>query len=215
MMRSRGLRMRRIRNDTVAYNSSFLVSPNGELVERYVKRNLVIFGEYIPLIKWLPFIKYFTPIEGGFTAGERVVPFELGDLHVKVSVLICFEDAFPHFVREYVSDDTDFLVNITNDGWFREGAAQWQQAAGAIFRSVENGVPLVRCANDGLTCWIDSSGRLREMLEKPPHDIYSAGYLVARVPILFPGEKRAGTYYRLHGDVFGWEVRGGSAFCKC
>jgi apolipoprotein N-acyltransferase len=191
-------------NETDAFNSSFLVNPAGELVERYVKRNLVIFGEYIPLVRWLPFIKYLTPIDEGFTAGDRVVPFELKNLHVKVSVLICFEDEFPQLVREYVSDDTDFLVNITNDGWFREGSAQWQHAAGAIFRAVENGVPLVRCANDGLTCWIDSSGRLREFLDRKPGGIYGPGFLIAQIPVLLPGEKRAPTYYRVHGDVFGW-----------
>jgi apolipoprotein N-acyltransferase len=191
-------------DETDAFNSSFLVSPEGELVERYVKRNLVIFGEYIPLVRWLPFIKYLTPIDDGFTAGDRVVPFEMKRLHVKVSVLICFEDEFPQLVREYVSDDTDFLVNITNDGWFREGSAQWQHAAGAIFRAVENGVPLVRCANDGLTCWIDSSGRLRQFFDRNPGGIYGPGFLIAQIPLLLPGEKRASTYYHEHGDVFGW-----------
>ena len=60
------------------YNASFLVSPEGEFVSRYRKRNLVVFGEYIPLARWLPFLKWFTPIEGGFTPGDRPVPFVLG-----------------------------------------------------------------------------------------------------------------------------------------
>ena len=71
-------------------------------------------------------------------------------------MLICFEDIFPHLAREYAEDDTDFLVNLTNNGWFGEGAAQWQHAAGALFRAVENGLPLIRCSNNGLTCWVDS-----------------------------------------------------------
>jgi apolipoprotein N-acyltransferase len=186
------------------FNSSFLISPSGELMERYTKRNLVIFGEYIPLLRWLPFLQYVTPIKGGFTAGNKVVPFAMPGLNVNVSVLICFEDTFPHLVREYVSDDTDFLVNLTNDGWFGEGAAQWQHAAAAIFRAVENGVPLVRCSNTGLTCWIDSRGRLREIFESPGHGIYGQGWMIARVPVLPPHEKRAATFYRRHGDVFGW-----------
>lgn len=186
------------------FNSSFLMTPDGKLIERYKKRNLVIFGEYIPLLRWLPFIKYFTPIEGSFTPGDSVVPFKLKDLNINVSVLICFEDTFPHLVREYVSGDTDFLVNLTNDGWFGEGAAQWQHAAAAIFRTVENGVPLVRCSNTGLTCWIDSHGRVQEFFHTPEHGIYGPGYLTARIPVLLPGETRAATFYRLHGDVFGW-----------
>jgi apolipoprotein N-acyltransferase len=186
------------------FNSSFLVSSSGQLVERYKKRNLVMFGEYIPLFRWLPFLKYVTPIKGGFTPGEGAVPFELKDLNVKISVLICFEDTFPQLVREYVSDDTDFLVNLTNDGWFGQSSAQWQHAAAAIFRAVENGVPLVRCSNNGLTGWVDSCGRLREMFQSPANGIYGQGFLIAHVPVLNPGETRAPTFYRLHGDVFGW-----------
>ncbi len=191
-------------NEVDYFNSSFLVSSAGVLAQRYNKRNLVIFGEYIPLLDWLPFLKYVTPIDGGFTAGDQMVPFELKDLKVKISVLICFEDVFPHLAREYVSDDTDFLVNLTNNGWFGEGAAQWQHAAAAIFRAVENGVPLVRCSNNGLTCWVDAHGRLRQVFEDGKQGIYGPGFMIARIPVLAPGKKRAPTYYRLHGDVFGW-----------
>jgi apolipoprotein N-acyltransferase len=190
--------------DSDFFNSSFLISPEGKLAANYRKRNLVIFGEYVPLTCWLPFLKFLTPITGGFTPGSRVVPFEMPDLKVKVSVLICFEDVFPHLVPEYVSDDTDFLVNLTNNGWFGEGAAQWQHAAAALFRAVENGVPLVRCSNNGLTCWIDSCGRLRQVFQSDTHGIYGPGFMIAHIPVLAPGEKRHPTYYRLHGDVFGW-----------
>jgi apolipoprotein N-acyltransferase len=190
--------------DADHFNASFLVSPDGRLVERYKKRNLVIFGEYLPFSKWLPFLKYFTPIDGFFTPGDRITPFIMPDLKIKVSVLICFEDVFPHFAREYVDDDTDFLINITNDGWFGEGAAQWQQGAAGVFRAVENGLPLVCCSNNGLTCWADRFGRLRQIFEADQHGIYGEGYLLAQIPVLAPGEKRAATYYRAHGDVFGW-----------
>ncbi|MDB6065762.1 MAG: Apolipoprotein N-acyltransferase [Pedosphaera sp.] len=191
-------------SDSDAFNSSFLVSPEGKLVQRYKKRNLVIFGEYIPLVHILPFMKYLTPIGGGFTPGDRVIPFGMTDLKANVSVLICYEDVFPHLAREYVFDDTDFLVNLTNNGWFGEGSAQWQHAAAALFRAVENGIPLVRCSNNGLTCWIDSCGRLRQVFKSDSDGIYGPGYMIARVPVLAPGEKRLPTYYRLHGDRFGW-----------
>jgi len=187
--------------DSDFFNSSFLVSPEGRFVAEYKKRNLVIFGEYVPLVKWMPFLKYLTPIDGGFTAGDRVVPFDLKGLNAHVSVLICFEDVFAHFAREYVMDDTDFLVNLTNDGWFGEGSAQRQQAAAAVFRAVENGVPLVRCSNNGLTCWADSHGRLRQVLNTK-RGIYGPGFLIARIPA--PEIKRAATFYRRHGDWFGW-----------
>ncbi|MEY2428927.1 MAG: apolipoprotein N-acyltransferase [Verrucomicrobiota bacterium] len=191
-------------NDADYYNSSFLISPDGRLREIYRKRALVIFGEYIPLIRWMPFFKWFTPIEGGFTSGDRAIPFLLPDLKVKTSVLICFEDIFPHLAREYAEDDTDFLVNITNNGWFGEGAAQWQHGTSALFRAVENGLPLVRCSNNGLTCWVDAHGRLRQLFHDRNDSVYGAGIMTAEIPLLDAGQRRTPTFYNQHGDWFGW-----------
>ena len=186
------------------YNSSFLINPEGRIARGYRKRALVIFGEYIPLEHVLPLFKWFTPVQGGFTRGERAIPFELDSPQAKTSVLICFEDTFPHLAREYVEPDTDFLVNLTNNGWFGEGAAQWQHAAAALFRAVENGRPLLRCANNGLTCWVDECGRLREVFRDAQGTIYGPGYMLTEIPLLSSGERRATTFYNLHGDVFGW-----------
>jgi apolipoprotein N-acyltransferase len=215
------------------YNASFLISPEGRIAAGYRKRSLVIFGEYIPLERWLPFIKWFTPVTGSYTSGDKAVPYEMeladnqstdGSEHsmeihsadsglparsddsrrAKTSVLICYEDNFPHLVREYVEDDTDFLVNITNNGWFGESAAQWQHAANAIFRAIENGIPLVRCSNNGLTCWVDAQGRIREIFHDQSGTIYGQGYMTTRVPLLASGERRVQTFYNRHGDWFGW-----------
>ena len=97
-------------------------------------------------------------VQGEFTPGTDV-DLRHGGLDVQTSVLICFEDVFPHITREHVKDDTDFLLNLTNNGWFGESAAQWQHAANAVFRAIENGLPLVRCSNNGLTCWVDRQAR--------------------------------------------------------
>jgi len=189
-------------NDYDVFNAAFLFNPEGRCAAVYHKQKLVIFGEYIPLVRWLPFIKWFTPITGSFASGTNVVPFEMN--RVKTSTLICFEDVFPELARKYAQDDTDFLVNLTNDGWFGEGAAQWQQAAAAVFRAVENGVPLVRSANNGLTCWVDVNGRLREIFRDKTGSVYGAGAMTIELPLLQPGEKRAPTFYNRHGDWFGW-----------
>ncbi len=186
------------------FNSSFLVSPRGELAGAYRKRRLVIFGEYIPLEHWLPFMKYLTPIGGSFAEGRGPVPFVLPNLDVTTSVLICFEDIFPHLDREYVEADTDFLLNLTNNGWFGESAAQWQHAANAVFRAVENRLPLVRCANNGLTCWVDAYGSMHDVYFENSRDIYGAGFKAVSIPLLPAGQKRALTFYTRHGDVFGW-----------
>lgn len=191
-------------DDADFFNSSFLISPDGEIRQRYVKRNLVIFGEYLPLQNWLPFLKYFTPIQGGFTPGTRSVAFNLRTLQLETAVLICFEDIFPQLARTDVDAGTDFLVNITNDGWFGDSAAQWQHARSSVVRAIENRVPLVRCSNNGLTCWIDDYGRMREILHDNSGSVYGPGYLLARVELPSKQPNHHLTFYTQHGDWFGW-----------
>jgi len=185
------------------FNSSFLISPDGELMQGYKKRSLVIFGEYIPLERWLPFMKFFTPIPGGFASGDHPVQFELTDLGVQASPLICFEDVFPQLGREASEPDTDFLVNMTNDGWFGESAEPWQHAASSVFRAVENRIPLLRCTNTGLTCWIDSTGRLRMIFRDAKGSVYGPGIMTAEIPLLH-GARDSRTFYNARGDWFGW-----------
>ena len=189
-------------SDYDTFNSSFLISPEGEFKATYRKRRLVIFGEYLPFHRLLPFLERWTGM-GSFSPGTGPVPFCVPALDFKAAVLICFEDVFAHGVRGYVDDDTDFLLNLTNNGWFGESAAQWQHAANAVFRAVENRVPLVRCANNGLTCWVDPQGRLQEVYFPETRDIYRAGVKQVEVPLL-AGRKREPTFYRRYGDVFGW-----------
>jgi len=195
--------------DYDSFNAAFLFNPAGEYVATYRKRHLVVFGEYLPFAQWLPVLRKLIPIPGDFTPGDRFVPFELsGAAKAKLSVLICFEDVFPHLVRDYVGADTDFLLNLTNDGWFGEGAAQWQQAVGAVFRAVENGVPLIRCTNNGLTCWIDSHGVIREILGGEGKAVYAPGFMLAKIPLSTSGQGHESTFYNRHGDWFGWVCLG-------
>jgi apolipoprotein N-acyltransferase len=186
---------------TAIYNSSFLVSPKGSTEGIYHKRRLVIFGEYVPLVRWLPFLRWLVPEGDGFTPGDRVVPFNLTGLGASISPLICFEDAFPQEARAHTGPDTDFLVNLTNDGWFGDGAEQKQHAVMALFRAVENGVPLVRCTNNGLTCWVDAQGRIQEIHEAGG-GIYGPGFIVSEIPLRAPNRER--TFYNQHGDLFAW-----------
>lgn len=212
------------RNDY--YNAAFLFNPRGEFVNVYHKRQLVMFGEYIPFLKWLPIVKRLTPITDGFAAGDRVTHFELerrpparreltneresagsetgAPLRLRTAALICFEDTFPHLAREHVDAETDFLVNLTNDGWFGESAAQWQHAATATFRAVENGVPLLRCCNNGLTCWIDSRGRMREILRDQRDSEYGVSSVTWEIPVAASDAPRTPTFYNRNGDWFGW-----------
>ena len=186
-------------NDGLYYNSSFLVSPEGGIVAKHDKQRLVIFGEYVPLANVLPFLKWFTPIDGGFTPGKDRTPFELKELGIRASILICFEDIFPYFVRQGVTDDVNLLINLTNNGWFGESAAQWQHAANAMFRAVENRRTLIRCSNNGLTCWVSPLGR-QTISNFGDGDVYRKGFDVLEIPI----QQLPTTFYTRQGDVFGW-----------
>ena len=182
------------------FNSAFFIQPDGRCSGVYHKQNLVIFGEYVPLAGWLPFLKYLTPIQGGWTPGDRPVTFAGGNF--TAAPLICFEDVFPKTARAAAVSAPDILVNISNDGWFGESAEQWQHLANAVFRAVENGVPLVRCSNNGVTGWIDAHGRVREILRDEAGNEYAPGTLTVEIPLPDATEKSGPTFYQRHGDWF-------------
>jgi apolipoprotein N-acyltransferase len=167
------------------YNTALLISPDGSIAPPYHKVNLVPWGEYLPLREWLPWMHIFTPhasSDYGLTEGTERVRFRWkdgGDL--RFGVLICFEDTMPHAARSYVaSDPVDFLVNISNDGWF--GVVEddghtpgiWRRAqheihlAISIFRAVECRRPLVRAVNTGISAIIDSSGHIKQVAGRTP-----------------------------------------------
>ncbi|MFO1457772.1 MAG: apolipoprotein N-acyltransferase [Verrucomicrobiota bacterium] len=195
----------RVDGEPEHYNAAILVGPNGRVEGRYHKQLLVIFGEFIPFEKTIPFMKWFTPIGASFTRGRGPATFRFGtNPPVHASPLICFEDVFPSQTRAHVSADTDFILELTNNGWFGEGSAQWQHCASAALRAVENGIPLVRCANNGVTCWIDSFGGLHDVHQDPDGSVYGPGVLTTRVPLRPPGSEYAPTVYHRYGDLFAW-----------
>jgi len=186
------------------YNSAFLFDPEGQLRAEYRKRHLVAFGEFVPLVRWLPLMRHLTPVQEGFTAGDRPGWFALPPGDIEAAPLICFEDIFGHQVRGHVRPETDLLLNLTNDGWFGHSAAQWQHAVNALFRAVENGRPLVRCTNNGVSCWIDPVGRMNVLAFGEDASVYGRGF--GRIDLRLPaaGEQWPATFYNRHGDWFGW-----------
>ena len=209
---------------TNSFNSAFFVRPDGRFAGVYHKQKLVIFGEYVPLARWVPFLKYLSPIEGGWTPGDKPAVFELDrwgerphetvinlnngwseisrDQAIRISPLVCFEDVFPGTTRQAAAGDLDLLVNLTNDGWFGQSAEQWQHLANAVFRAVENGLPLVRCANNGITGWVDAQGRVQKVFCAAPGGEYGPGVVLLEIPLRADGVKTAPTFYQQHGDWF-------------
>src|SRR5262249_38145061 len=106
------------------YNSAVLVNKEGRFVDRYDKIHRVPFGEYLPFVDTLPWMKAFSPYgnqDYSIRPGERFTRFPVGDR--RFGVVICFEDSDPTLARQYAGGDgeppVDFLVNISNDGWFK------------------------------------------------------------------------------------------------
>ncbi len=184
------------------FNAAFLVGPNGLCTGVYHKQKLVIFGEYIPLVRWLPFLKWFTPIQDGWTPGDKPAVFYGGNF--SAAPLICFEDVFSGVARAAAAGRPDFLVNLTNDGWFSDSAEQWQHLANAVFRAVENGLSLIRCTNNGVTCWIDAHGRVRQVFRDSSGSEYGHGTLMIDLPLRPATDKPAPTFYQRHGNWFAW-----------
>jgi apolipoprotein N-acyltransferase len=193
--------------DNDVYNAAFLVGPDGVLRfdDIYHKQKLVMFGEYIPFINWLPFVKWFTPITGGFKAGANAVQFNLENIGVSTSPLICYEDMFPQTARKAAAGGATFLINLTNDGWFGNSAEQWQHEVSAIAQAVESGVPLVRCCNNGITCWIDGTGREHQIFHDASGSVYGPGVMIFNLPLR---AHPPSTFYTRYGDWFGWSCVG-------
>ncbi len=178
------------------FNSAFLVDSNGRALARYDKIHLVLFGEIVPCKRIFPFLMNLVPFEEDFTPGEEftVFPLKQGDF----SVLICFEDIFPDLARNFAKRGARFLVNVTNDAWFGMTSQPYQHVAHALFRCVENSMGMVRATNTGLSCFIDSSGRVTEVLnDSSGKDIFIEGTAVADVTV---GNARS--FYTRWGNAF-------------
>lgn len=148
-----------------AYNSIAVESPSGEF-QTYRKRHLVIFGETIPLVDSLPWLKAIYEQQSGaeyggsFTAGESVepLPIKIGETTVGAIPTVCFEDSVPRLTRKFVRPGPQVIINVTNDGWFKQSAAAAQHFAYARFRAIELRRPMLRCGNSGVSAAIDTTG---------------------------------------------------------
>ncbi len=167
------------------YNAAWLYSATGETMGRYRKRHLVPFGEYIPLDKRVPVLQRLAPTGVSCTPGR-----DPGVLHVAratgsplaLGPLICFEDTVPALSREAVRAGARLLVLMTNDAWFNGSVEPLQHLDQSVFRAVENGVPLVRAANSGVTCAVDAVGRVMRLESKGKATDFD-GFLVTQVAV--------------------------------
>ena len=145
-------------NTNQPLNSVFVLTAGGKIAHRYDKAHLVPFGEYVPFRSWLPFPKLVTKFPD-FKAGPGLSSIKLPTVGY-ISPLVCFEIIFPGKV---MIDDPNkrpsLLINLTNDAWFGKSAGPYQHLEHARLRAIEEGIPLIRVANTGISATYDPLGR--------------------------------------------------------
>ena len=147
------------------WNSLSVLSPQGDEIALYDKHHLVPFGEYIPFgdlaYEWFGLTAFAAQVGNGYTAGAGPQVIDLGRFG-KMLPLICYEAVFPQDLR--ADTRPDWLLHATNDAWFGTLTGPFQHAAQARLRAIEQGLPMVRVANTGVTAIYDARGRLRASL---------------------------------------------------
>lgn len=178
-----------------SFNSAVLVGPSGELVgDTYDKMHLVVFGEFVPFARYVPWVHRLTPMNMDLSPGKQPVAFSVGRLRYAPN--ICYETVIPHLIRRQINTlaargaEPDVLVNLTNDGWFWGSSELDMHLICGVFRAVECRKPLLIAANTGISAWIDGNGRIR-------HRGPSQG---AAVVLAMVRPDRRESWYLRHGD---------------
>jgi apolipoprotein N-acyltransferase len=184
-----------------SYNSAVLITDSGQVAGLYDKVHRVPFGEYVPLRDWLPWMDAFAPYDFDYSIkpGENLTRFSLGQY--RFGVVICFEDTDPFLARQYVgSDPVDFLLNISNDGWFDDTSEHEQHLAICRFRAIECRRAVARAVNMGISAVIDGNGRV---IALPGPSWAQSKKIAAVLTAAIPLDQRTSLYARW-GDWLPW-----------
>ena len=174
------------------FNSLAFADGSGQITDVYDKWHLVPFGEYIPLgdvFARVGIAAFAAQAGNSYSAGPGARIVDLGALG-KVLPLICYEAVFPQDLNA-AEGRADWILQVTNDGWFGNIAGPYQHLAQARLRAVEQGLPLLRAANTGITAVIDAKGRVRQSLA-----LNTQGVIDADLPSTLPQ-----TFYARTGDL--------------
>ena len=179
------------RTETQFYNSAVLLGPSANVTQTYDKHHLVPFGEYVPFAdvmnRW-GIRGIASQFNSGFSAGPGAELMDLGPLGQALP-LICYEAVFARDVNAAPKRPA-FLMQLTNDAWFGKGQGPLQHLAQARMRAIEQGLPMARVANTGVSAMIDPWGQVTASLA-----LNQAGFLDARLPA-----PRAATIYSRLGE---------------
>jgi apolipoprotein N-acyltransferase len=170
---------------TRAYNSIYLIDHDGSVLSVYDKLHLVPFGEYLPFQDWMEKVGLvqLTKVQGGFIPGTRRRLMDIPNAS-RALPLICYEAIFPDAIgaRE---DRPGWIINLTNDGWFGISTGPYQHLQQARLRAIEQGLPLVRAANTGISAVIDPMGRVVSQLGLGVEGVLDSALPAAIAPTIF------------------------------
>lgn len=186
------LSFKRAEPEDQIFNSAYEINPDGRWEGPYSKRQLVPFGEMIPLSTWFPALSKIDLGQGNFKHGPGPMVFHQAP--VPHSVLICYESAFSNLARDQVLRGARFLVIITNDSWYGRTSGPAQHAAMASLRAAEFRMGVARAANGGVSLWTDRAGRRMNSTE-----LFTRTIIKCSLPT--GGEP---TLYARTGPVFAW-----------
>ena len=170
-----GINSKEDENKTVKYfNSLFIFDYDLNVINSYKKNNLVPFGEFLPFEKLLKVIglKTITNDYQSYTKGEErsIIDLEYDNLSVKILPLICYEIIYSGKI--FTNSNFDYIVNISEDGWFGKSIGPEQHFTHSIFRAIESGKYVLRSANNGSTAIINPMGVIEQKV-----DINKSGYI--------------------------------------
>jgi apolipoprotein N-acyltransferase len=170
---------------TRAYNSIYVIDHDGSVLSTYDKLHLVPFGEYLPFQDWMEKIGFvqLTKVQGGFIPGTRRRTMEIPNAP-RALPLICYEAIFPGDVAAR-DDRPGWIVNLTNDGWFGISTGPYQHLQQVRLRAIEQGLPVVRAANTGISAVIDPLGRIVAQLGLGIEGVLDSGLPSAISPTIY------------------------------
>ncbi len=178
---------RRVNNKGHYFNTAFLVRGDS-IYDTYDKQHLVPFGEWLPFANYLPFLSKIDVGEGNYSPGKSKL------IHIggkKFGVLICFESIFPEIARKFAKKGAEFLVVMTNDGWYGKSLGPKEHFEMSRFRAVETGRYVVRAAKTGISAVITPTGHIKRYI-----GLFKKGFFSFNLPIL-----NYKTIYSRIGDI--------------
>jgi len=170
---------------TRAYNSIYVIDHDGNVQSVYDKLNLVPFGEFLPFQDLLEKIglEQLTRLQGGFIEGTRRRMLEIPGAP-RALPLICYEIIFPGDIVNR-NERPSWIINLTNDGWFGISTGPYQHLQQARLRAIEQGLPVVRAANTGISAVIDPMGRIVARLGLGVEGVLDSSLPVAIAPTIY------------------------------